>query len=164
MSGLESIIDIYRILLRPIPPFTWFGVPLSTLDLGATVRLCLVMRQIRELNLSTHIKQQQVTSSAGSGAGPDKKNGIEERSMVRDLAATLVVVYGGEAVIGAFDYFLCYTAHPNGLLNLRVYYSSITKSNTLIHAFRSGPFTLCGNTVCSRTLTTHFTAHIQLPS
>ena len=45
---LLPVVELYRSLLQPIAPFTWLGLPLSTLDLVAAVRLCVVMRQLRE--------------------------------------------------------------------------------------------------------------------
>lgn len=98
-SALAPIINSYQALLRPIPAFAWLGFPLTTLDFGATVRLCLVMRQIREANLAAHLKKRQVAS----GSSNAKDNGVEERSIVRDIAATLIVVYGGEAITGTYS-------------------------------------------------------------
>jgi hypothetical protein len=88
MSLLVSpLIEVFRYGLAPIAPFAWFGMPLNTLDIVATVRLCLILRQIRELSHTKHV--------ATKG-----KTGIEEKSLVKALATTLLVVYGGEAITG----------------------------------------------------------------
>ncbi|KZT24073.1 hypothetical protein NEOLEDRAFT_1163444 [Neolentinus lepideus HHB14362 ss-1] len=81
MSMLGPIIELYRWALQPVAPFTWFGLPISTLDLAATFRLCIALRQIREGLRAKH---------AGK---------VEERSFVRDAATTLLVVYGGEMIM-----------------------------------------------------------------
>jgi len=82
--------QVYRYGLQPIPPFTWFGVGISTLDIVAIIRLCVILRQIRELSLTAHIKTHG-------------KEGVEEESFVKKVATTLLVVYGGEAITGARD-------------------------------------------------------------
>lgn len=82
-------LEVYRYALQPIAPFTWFGLGISTLDLVATVRLCLVLRQIREQLYNQHVSANGV------------KN-VEQNSFVRNLTATLTVVYGGEALMGTY--------------------------------------------------------------
>lgn len=85
MMVLSPIIEVFRWSLQPIAPFTWLGVPISTLDVVATFRLCIVLRQVRELLHRAH---------AAKTGGKD----IEEASFVKRLATTLLVVYGGEAI------------------------------------------------------------------
>jgi len=85
---LSPLLEVFRYGLQPIAPFTWFGIQLSTLDIVATFRLCIVLRQIREIKLATHV------STRGA-------KGIEPESFVRKLATTLLVVYGGEAITGS---------------------------------------------------------------
>jgi len=85
---LSWLAEVYRYSLQPVPPFTWFGVGISTLDIVAIIRLCIVLRQIRELSLTEHIKTHG-------------KKGVEEESLVKKVATTLLVVYGGEAMTGA---------------------------------------------------------------
>lgn len=87
MSVLSPLIEIYRYSLQPIAPFTWFGLGINTLDVVATLRLCLILRQIREQLYAQHI------STKGTVA-------VEPKSFVKSVAATLLVVYGGEAVAG----------------------------------------------------------------
>ncbi|KAF8162832.1 hypothetical protein B0H34DRAFT_693097 [Crassisporium funariophilum] len=85
MSVLQPLVEVFRYSLQPIAPFTWFGWSISTLDVVATFRLCLVLRQIREIMYNKHV------SVRGASA-------VEETSFVKNLSATLLVVYGGEAV------------------------------------------------------------------
>lgn len=84
MSLLYPWIEVFRYTLQPIAPFTWFGLGVSTLDVVATFRLCLALRQFRDSMYAKHLS---------SKAGP-----VEEKSFVKNLSATLLVVYGGEAV------------------------------------------------------------------
>lgn len=85
---LSPSIEVFRWSLQPIPPFTWFGSPLSTLDVLGAVRLCLILRQLREQLYRQHVAKNGV-------------NGVEKSSFVKSLAITLTVVFGGEAVAGA---------------------------------------------------------------
>ncbi|KAG5634534.1 hypothetical protein H0H81_001633 [Sphagnurus paluster] len=87
MSLVLPIIEVFRYTLQPIAPFTWFGLGISTLDLVATVRLCLILRQIREQLYLKHVSVKGVA-------------GVEQKSFIKSLTATLTVVYGGEAVVG----------------------------------------------------------------
>ncbi|CAA7265301.1 unnamed protein product [Cyclocybe aegerita] len=85
MSLLTPLVEIFRYTLQPVAPFTWFGLPVSALDVVATVRLCIVLRQIREIMLKQHVSTK--------GAGP-----VEEKSFVKSVSTTWLVVYGGEAI------------------------------------------------------------------
>lgn len=89
-TAVAPIVELYRYLLTPVAPFTWFGQSISTLDVLAIFRLCVVLRQFKEHLHSTHV----------ASATKAKANPVESRSFVRDAAATLTVVYGGEAVTG----------------------------------------------------------------
>lgn len=86
---LSPAIEAFRYSLQPIAPFTWFGINLNTLDVVAAVRLCLIIRQIREQLYTKHVATKGVV-------------GVEPRSFVKSLTATLTVVYAGEAVVGAY--------------------------------------------------------------
>ncbi|KAF5344226.1 hypothetical protein D9756_011255 [Leucocoprinus leucothites] len=86
---LSPFVEIFRYALTPVAPFTWFGVPLSTLDIVAAFRLCLILRQLREMMHSKHV------STKG-------KDGVEDKSFAKALATTLLVVYGGEAITAPF--------------------------------------------------------------
>jgi len=86
---ISPFAEVFRYALTPIAPFSWFGVGLSTLDIVATFRLCIILRQIREQVQAKHV--------AVKGKG-----GLEDKSMVKAMATTLLVVYGGEAITGPF--------------------------------------------------------------
>jgi hypothetical protein len=113
-SVLVPVVELYRYLLQPAAPFSWFGLPISTLDVAATVRLCVAMRQVKEAVYRAHVEQAARSRRAIKGkdkareAGVPLEDGdvpqpppIEERSFVRDAATTLLVVYGGEIISGA---------------------------------------------------------------
>jgi len=87
MSLLAPLVEVFRYSLQPIAPFTWLGWGISTLDVVATVRLCILLRQIREIMLQAHI--------TAKGNSP-----VEESSFVKSVSTTWLVVYGGEAVTG----------------------------------------------------------------
>ena len=100
--ALAPIVELYRWGLQPAAPFSWFGIPISTIELAAAVRLCLILRQVRELIANaykTHAAQATAGASekektAAAALGPK----FEEKSLVRDLVATLIVVHGGDAI------------------------------------------------------------------
>lgn len=87
MFLVSPFIEVYRYTLQPIAPFTWFGLGISTLDIVATFRLCLILRQIKEQLYKQHVSTNGL-------------KGVEGKSFVKSLTTTLTVVYGGEAVIG----------------------------------------------------------------
>ena len=97
---LAPIVEVYRLILQPVAPFTWFGLQLSTLDVAAAFRLCVALRQIREKLWSDHVLKQKTVRADEKGTATATISEIEPRSFVRDAAAALVVVYGGEAVMG----------------------------------------------------------------
>jgi hypothetical protein len=111
---LAPIVELYRVLLTPASPFSWFGLPISTLDAVGAVRLCVAMRQIKEFAHAAHAKKiveakRAVKGKEKLGEGVNEAEvevppAIEERSFVRDAATTLLVVYGGEIVTGASVY------------------------------------------------------------
>ena len=104
--ALAPIVELYRWGLQPAAPFSWFGIQISTIEVAAAVRLCLILRQAREF-----IAKGYKANAAQAAAGASEKEEaaavalgpkFEEKSLVRDLAATLIVVHGGDA-IGEFD-------------------------------------------------------------
>lgn len=86
---IDALTDLFRYLLQPIAPFTWFGLQISTLDVAATFRLCVLLRQIRDSLHAAHI--------SAKGHAP-----VEAKSFVKSASTTLMVVYGGEAITCAF--------------------------------------------------------------
>jgi hypothetical protein len=83
MSLISPIRFVYDYTLQPVLPFSYFDVPISALDLLGALRLCIALRQIRELNHRLHAK---------------KAGKFEEKSYARDVMTTLLVVFGGEAI------------------------------------------------------------------
>lgn len=91
---LDPVVYMYRSVLNPLHPFSsWLGTPITMLDLGAAFRLCMVMRQVRELLRAKHVEAAAKTDKATVAK-------IETRSFMREAVATLIVVYGGEAITG----------------------------------------------------------------
>ena len=104
--ALATIVELYRWGLQPIAPFSWFGIQISTIEVAAAVRLCLVLRQVREFIAKTY---KTPAAEATAGLSEKEKTAVaalgpkfEEKSLVRDLIATLIVVHGGDA-IGTFN-------------------------------------------------------------
>ncbi|KAK0458534.1 uncharacterized protein EV420DRAFT_1542954 [Desarmillaria tabescens] len=85
MSLMNPIIAIFDYTLRPVAPFTWFGLPITTLDVVAAFRLCLILRQMKEVLHREHV------SRAGHSL-------VEDRSFARSALATLTVVFRGEVM------------------------------------------------------------------
>ena len=104
--ALAPIVELYRWGLQPAAPFSWFGLQINTIEVAAAVRLCLLLRQARELiakAYKAHAAQVTANTSEKEEAmavalGPK----FEEKSLMRDLAATLVVVHAGDT-IGEFN-------------------------------------------------------------
>lgn len=71
--SLEPFISLYRYALEPIAPFSWFGIKVCSIELVAALRLCTVLRQVREDLYAKHQRR----------AG-DKPASVEERSFLRD--------------------------------------------------------------------------------
>ena len=91
-SLLAPIVAFYDYALQPVPAFAWLGAPVSALDVVGALRLAIFLRQARD----QHVSRISATSSI-----PEDGERPEQRSRVRDLVATLVMVHGGEAIAGA---------------------------------------------------------------
>lgn len=90
----EPVAEFYRAVLNPMQPFSSLaGTPITLLDIAACFRLCLVLRQIREQLRARHDERIK--------AGAETRR-AEERSFVREALATLIVVYGGEAITAPY--------------------------------------------------------------
>lgn len=104
---LTPVIALYNYGLKPLPVFTWLGLPVSALDVAGALRLAVATRQHRELYYEQHVAK--VTShkgrSGGKASGKAQRGAaddtVEPRGRVRDFIATLVTVHGGEAIVGA---------------------------------------------------------------
>jgi hypothetical protein len=94
---VASIITFYDYALQPLSPLAWLGAPLSLLDIAGALRLALILRQLRGLYHQQHLAKM-------STSGQVKFDPLEKRSRVRDFATALVMVFGGEAVVGAWRY------------------------------------------------------------
>ncbi|KAK2460672.1 hypothetical protein APHAL10511_007142 [Amanita phalloides] len=89
---MRLVVNIYQYILQPVSLLSSFSsLPVNTLDVLAAFRLCLGMRQLREEQYRQHL--------ARPGSTPKS---VEDLSFVRNLMATLLVVYGGEAITAPF--------------------------------------------------------------
>ena len=138
---LAPIVEIYRLILLPVAPFTWFGLRLSTLDVAAAFRLCVALRQIRERFWHDHVLKQKTVRADEKGTSAAVPE-IEPRSFVRDAAAALVVVYGGEAVMG--ELHLNQVFRGFGRFSGRGVCSTSVGDSAFLHVLRSCPGTLYG--------------------
>jgi len=103
--ALAPIVELYRWGLQPAAPFSWFGLQINTIEVAAAVRLCLLLRQARELiakAYKAHAAQVTANTSEKEEAMAVALGKFEEKSLVRDLAATLIVVHAGDT-IGGFN-------------------------------------------------------------
>ncbi|KAI0032334.1 hypothetical protein K488DRAFT_78533 [Vararia minispora EC-137] len=75
---------VYDYTLQPLDAFAWTGAVITPLDVIGALRLALVVRQMRENTHREHLKTGRPR---------------EMRGRARDIATTLVMVYGGEAVV-----------------------------------------------------------------
>ena len=109
MSATAPIIAFYDYALQPIPAFAWVGAPISALDIAGALRLALILRQMREYFFKEH-----TTKISLSNTNVRVKNGqsenvsvplvpVERRGSVRNFAASLMIVFGGEALVGALE-------------------------------------------------------------
>ena len=89
--SLQPFVSLYRYALTPLAPFAWFGLKISSLDVVATLRLCYVLRSLREESRNEHAKRRATDSNIPPP---------EDRSFARDALTVLTVVYGGEAIAG----------------------------------------------------------------
>ncbi len=103
---LAPVIALYNYGLKPLPVFTWLGLPISALDVAGALRLAVASRQHRELYHEHHVtKVTNHKGRSGKASGKAQRGAadetVEPRSRVRDFVATLVTVHGGEAIVGA---------------------------------------------------------------
>ncbi len=139
---LAPIVEVYRLILQPVAPFTWFGLQLSTLDIAAAFRLCVALRQIREKLWRDHVLKQKTVRADEKGTSAVFPE-IEPRSFVRDASAALMVVYGGEAVVGEFQPFMGSGGYWR--LSGRCVCSSGVGDPPFLHVLRSCPGILHGS-------------------
>lgn len=112
-SVLAPVIAFYDYALQPVPALAWLGASVSALDVAGALRLAVVLRQQRELFHEQHVAKMAEASHGTNNRAGGKSGGKAQRaaaaidppqprSRVRDFAATLVIVHGGEAIAGAF--------------------------------------------------------------
>lgn len=105
---LAPVIALFHYALQPLPVFAWLGAPVSALDVAGALRLAVALRQVRELYLDQHLTKVAVANhknkSGGKASGKFQRvaadETLEPRSRARDFVATLVIVHGGEAIVG----------------------------------------------------------------
>jgi hypothetical protein len=106
MSATAPIIALYDYALQPIPALAWVGAPISAIDIAGGLRLALILRQLRE-----QLHKEHMAKISLSNTNVRVNNGqlekisdpvvpVERRSCVRNFAASLVMVFGGEAIVG----------------------------------------------------------------
>ena len=100
MSPTAPIVAFYDYALQPISALAWVGAPISALDVAGALRLALILRQLREQFHKEHLaKMASTTGRVERFSAPVVPS--EKRSRVRNFAASLVMVFAGEAVVGA---------------------------------------------------------------
>jgi len=102
---ITPIVTFYEYALQPIPALAWVGAPISVLDIAGALRLALFLRQQREILYKKHQAKMALNLSweKNGRSGRDTVLVVpsEQRSRVRDFATNLVLVFGGEAIVGA---------------------------------------------------------------
>jgi hypothetical protein len=95
MSVLSPVIEIFRYGLKPIAPFTWFGLELSAISVAGAVRKCMIVRQLRQTIAKSY---QRSSATKGEKASNElaPRHVVESRSFVRDITAVLLIVHGAE--------------------------------------------------------------------
>ena len=101
MSVTAPIIAFYDYALQPIPALASVGVPISALDIAGGLRLALILRQVRELFHKEHMSKniRAKNGQLENVLGPVVP--AERRSCVRNFAASFLMVFSGEAIVGA---------------------------------------------------------------
>lgn len=117
---MRAIVDVYQYILQPLSPFSFFGLPVTTLDVVAALRLCIGMRQMREE------QHRRYLATPGSS-----RKSTEDSSFMRSLMATLLIVYGGEAITGSWAVFSCSTFTEA----LHIVDSTIPRIPPIFHGF-----------------------------
>jgi hypothetical protein len=93
--SIHVITDLIRTGLTPLPTLKRHGLPYSIFDLAGSLRLALVLRQIRELERSKAEAEQRKLIAEGS---PIAARPLEEPYFIKDIVATCIIIYGGEAI------------------------------------------------------------------
>lgn len=86
---LSSTAELITYGLTPLP-----NLRFSVFDIFGSLRLALVLRQIRESERQRGIQEKQ------RGVNSNETRELEDGGLVKDLVAVWVVVYGGEMICG----------------------------------------------------------------
>jgi len=124
---LSSTADLITYGLTPLPYLCF-----SVFDLFGSLRLALVLRQIRESERQRGILEKQ------RGINSKELREIEDGGLVKDLITVWIVVYGGEMVCGTclsslFVPFYLFTLHPYG--PVLIFLSTLDSALAAIHPF-----------------------------
>lgn len=92
--SIAIIADLISSGLQPIPALKQYGLPYSIFDLVGSLRLALVIRQIREAERAKALSQQRKLTAEGSSNIRE----LEESYYIKDFATVCTVIYGGEVV------------------------------------------------------------------
>ena len=116
-SVLSPILFIYEHTLQPLSSLSWMGAPISTLDVAAAFRLAVILRQLREGFHQQHVARVTNERTVKGVVESEKQHrseislmlpAVERRARTRDFATTLIMVYGGEAIVGVSCQILLY--------------------------------------------------------
>lgn len=166
--AIAPIVAFYDYTLQPIPALSWLGAPISILDIAGALRLALILRQQREIFYKEHFAKMSSSTSARSQKDPFPVVPVERRSRVRDFATSLVMVFGGEAIVGASRILLSLrvdlgsddfvqillSLHHSGVSSLPVSYSPVARRAA--HFLRLGR---CSSDVSGRQCAGRHSAH-----
>ncbi len=93
-ATVDAVSDLLSTGLAPIPALTRYGIPFSLFDLVGSMRLALVLRQIRDAELAKARELQEKLKTED----PSRVREIEEPYFIKDFVTILTVIWGGELV------------------------------------------------------------------
>jgi len=126
-SVLSPILFIYEHTLQPLSALSWMGAPISTLDVAAAFRLAVILRQLREGFHQQHLARLANERIIKGAVESEKQHrseislmlsAVEHRARTRDFATTLIMVYGGEAIVGVSCQTILYLLFKPATLRL----------------------------------------------
>ncbi|KIO16110.1 hypothetical protein M407DRAFT_247073 [Tulasnella calospora MUT 4182] len=97
---LGPVIALYNTLTTPIPFLVSLGLPVSTLDVVGSLRLALVVQQIK---LAFKMRAVQQAASEGEDKNGEKvAPSFPTDTALSNIWTMLVIVYGGELFVSSF--------------------------------------------------------------
>ena len=54
---LNTVIDVFKYGLAPVPPLTWIGISMGIMDILGAFRLVVILRQLREVGRARALKE-----------------------------------------------------------------------------------------------------------